>query len=104
MVKAAPNPAREKLLKKELVYLRSTISGPGMSAPAAMWAVDIDANYPWAGGWTYDRKDASAFTVAVAKQINDYLEKSKFAGYRYETEPAAADHEGAIYFIPGEER
>jgi len=93
---------RETLKSKGLVYLHSTMSGPGMSKPCRMWAIDIDPTYPWAGGWTYRREDASAFTVAAAKAINDQYGKSGISKGGYDQEPAADDHSGTIYYLPHE--
>lgn len=86
---------KDRLIKKRLVYLRMTQSGTGI-APHPIWAVEIDAYYPWAGGFTHQREDATAFTPKLARMINSRLKKAGMSPMK--EEPAPEDHKGAIWY------
>jgi len=80
---------KDRLKKKKLVYLR-------MTRPYPIWAVEIDAKYPWAGGFTHRREDATAFTPRLARLINSRLKKAGMS--TMEEDPAPKDHDGAIWY------
>jgi len=86
---------KDRLKKKKLVYLRTTRSGTGIKSHP-IWAVEIDANYPWAGGFSHRREDATAFTPKLARLINSRLKKAGMS--TMEADPAPKDHDGAIWY------
>ncbi len=90
---------KDKLKKRHLVYLYGTASGSGIQ-PHRIWAIEIDPLYPWAGGFTTRKENASAFTVALARVINKRLKEHGMTPWHQEVAPK--EHEGPIYFLDHE--
>lgn len=90
---------KERLKRKKLVYLYAEASGPGIGT-YRHWAIEIDPTYPWAGGFTDLREDATAFTPAAAKKINRPQKAWSYFGYSQEAAPK--DHDGRIVYLPEE--
>ncbi len=90
---------KERLKRKRLVYLSLGVGDPG-SEITRHWAIEIDSRYPYSGGFTDKREDASAFTLKLATAINKSMRE---LGYQeYTIEEAPKDHDGSIFCLKRE--